>query len=86
MDAPKEEKTMKNRTFREQAHVENMIKSYFDRYFLKCLQNEQIDDHKSDEEEEEDLENAISHFLLRYTHGQYLLQNLKSTGILCLST
>ena len=80
-----QEKTMKNRTFREQSYVENLIQSFFDRYFLKCLQNEKLEDqNNTEEEEEEDLEKAISHFLLKYTHGQYLLQNLKSTGTIIL--
>ena len=83
MDTNKKEKTMKDRSRIEQDFIEQMITNFFDRYLIKSLDNEKFEDDSSqgNDEEEEDLENAISHFILKAFHEQYLIKNLRSTGI-----
>lgn len=74
-----QKKTMKNRTYLEQKHIENMILSFYDRYYSKAFQDEKFDDDHNPEDEE-DVKNAISHFLLKPFHAQFLYSSLKSTG------
>lgn len=81
MDASPEKKpSQKDRTIIEQNYVEALIKSFFERYYTQCLEHEKFEDDPN-EEHEEDLEKAVSHFLLRHFHGSYVYNNLKSTGI-----
>jgi len=81
MESNQPRNTQIDRTRREQEHVENLIKSFFERYYIKCLHEEKFeDDHHNEEEEEQDPETAISQFILRPFHAQYLTRNLKSTG------
>jgi len=81
---PKKENTQLDRTRREQAYIENFINSYFERYYIKCLQQENANNDPENEnnqnQEDEDPETAISQSILRPFHSQYLIRNLKSTG------
>ena len=81
---PKKENTQLDRTRREQAYIENLINSYFERYYIQCVDEEKPkdDDNENDPKEEQDPETAISQNVLRSFHSQYLIRNLKSTGTL----
>lgn len=83
MESEKPKNNMIDRTRREQEQVENLINSFFERYFAKCLHEEKFeDDEEHEEEEEQEPETAISQFILRPFHSAYLMRNLKSTGTL----
>ncbi len=87
MESTKPQNPQADRTRREQEHVENLIKSFFERYYMRCLHEEKFeDDHQNEEEEEQDPETAISQFILRPFHAQYLTRNLRSTGTFLCST
>lgn len=81
---PKKENTQLDRTRREQAYIENLINSYFERYYIQCVDEEKSkdDDNENNPKEEQDPETAISQNVLRSFHSQYLIRNLKSTGTL----
>ena len=82
-DFIEKKKTMNNRTYLEQNHVEKLILSFYDRYYSKAFQNEKFEDEQQEHEEEEDLKDAISHFILKPFHAQFLYSSLRSTGTFC---